>query len=228
MPLILDLSNNNPEPGWGTLKAHGVDAVYLKASEGNWFVDQTFAERRAAANRAGLLVGAYHFARPDQSDAATQARLFCRVVGKVGWSDLRPVLDFETGSARLPDSVMVSWARAFNRVVRDELGTLPLFYSYGAFLEDLHALAPIGAGLWLAAYGRNDGREYPFSVPSPWRAVVAHQFSSRCSIAGCSGLVDLSHAKSLRPLLAHPVKHAVAKVARGELKNQEPFTRKVA
>lgn len=211
--LILDLSNNNGEPDWARLARQGIKAVYLKATESIGFVDKTFASRRREANRHGIAVGAYHFARPDHSDATTQARAFARAVGKLGIHDLRPALDFEAPSSTLSPAQLVSWARQFNQATKRFLGALPIFYTYSAFAETLRAERPIGAGLWLASYSRNDGREHPFTVPKPWSGVVAHQFSSRCAVGGCAGLVDLSNAKSLRPLRAFPVKHALHKVA---------------
>jgi lysozyme len=210
--LILDLSNNNGEPDWARLKAQGIAVVYLKATEGVHFADGTFAARRTAANKNGIAVGAYHFARPDSSDAVTQARAFAKAVGKLGVHDLRPALDFEASASTLSPVQMVAWARQFNQEVKRLLGALPVFYTYTSFAQMLHAVTPIGAGLWLASYSRNDGAEHPFTVPAPWRGVVAHQFSSKCSVGGCAGLVDLSNAKSLLPLRAFPVKHVVAKV----------------
>lgn len=209
--LILDVSNNNSEPNWEQIKHQGIEAVWLKASEGTGFVDQTFRERRAAANRIGLHVGAYHFARPDESSAAEQARLFCDVVGKVGWRDLRPVLDFEA-SSRLSPGDLDKWAREWNVAVRDRIRVLPMFYSYSAYIEMLRPVWPIGSGLWLASYGRDDGSEHPYVVPFPWKHVAAHQFTSKCRITGCAAPVDMSNANSLRPLLAHPVKHKITKV----------------
>lgn len=211
MPLILDLSNNNGDPDWARLKAQGINAVYLKATEGMTFVDRTFAARRKAANAHGIAVGAYHFARPDASTAVEQARSFARVVGKLGVNDLRPALDFEVPT-KMPPAMAVQWARSFNRAVKGMLGALPVFYTFSSYAAALPAATPIGAGLWLASYDRNDGKEHPFVVPKPWRSVVAHQFSSRCNVGGCAGLVDLSTAKSMTPLRAFPVRRVVAKV----------------
>lgn len=209
--LILDLSNNNTEPDWARVKKQGIGAVYLKASEGTNFVDRTFQSRRAAARKHGIAVGAYHFARPDASSAATQARLFAHVVGSLGPNDLRPALDFEVPT-KMSGAAAVAWAREFNQEVKRLLGSLPVFYTYSSYASQLPASRPIGAGLWLASYNRNDGREHPFVVPKPWRKTVAHQFSSRCTVGGCAGFVDLSHANSLIPLRAHPVRHIVSKV----------------
>lgn len=209
--LILDVSNNNSEPNWEQLVRQGVTAVFLKASEGTSFHDLTFGARRSAANRAGLHVGAYHFARPDQGSAVEQAATFCNMVGKIGSSDLKPVLDFESASSLSP-AQLEAWARAFNQEVKKRLGRVPIFYSYSAYVEMLRPSWPIGNGLWLASYGRNDGSEHPFIVPFPWKKIVAHQFTSNCRITGCEHPVDMSNANSLRPLLAYPVRVAAKKI----------------
>lgn len=208
MALLIDISNNNGTPDWGKVKAFGVQGVFLKATEGLGFTDKTFAQRRADANKNALPVGAYHFAHPETSPTA-QAQKFASVVGKVNTTDLRPVLDLEVAT-KLPASAVVTWARAWNQEVKRLLGVLPLFYSYSAYIQGLHASTPIGAGLWLAAYGRNDGAEYPYDVPPPWKKAVAHQFTSAGKVPGCQGPVDLSHAGSMAPLQAHPVRRAVA------------------
>lgn len=205
--LILDVSNAQGRVDFKQVANHGIKGVFLKATEGETYVDPTFKSFRTAANNAGLHVGYYHFARPDiHSDPTISANEFCKVVGKVGTRDLRPVLDFETASTKLSNADQVGWARWWNRIVWKKLGVLPLFYTYSAF-EPIHAARrPIGAGLWLASYGRDNGQVYPAVAPRPWRHWSAHQFSSRCHVAGCGGLVDLSIAPSLTPLLAHPVK----------------------
>lgn len=178
---------------------HGLVGVYLKASEGHTYVDSTFADRRRAATRAGLRVGAYHFARKGSPEA--EAAHFCSVVRSLERRDLRPALDAEVD----PGPSWAPWARDWNTTVERRLGTLPLFYSYPAWIEAMRAGKPIGAGLWLASFGRDDGHEYPYRVPSPWRRAALHQYSSRARVSGVSGLCDVSSAPSLGPLLAHPL-----------------------
>jgi GH25 family lysozyme M1 (1,4-beta-N-acetylmuramidase) len=204
--LIVDLSNNNGTPDFGRIKAAGIEGVWLKASEGVSFVDQTFHTRALAARKAGLRVGAYHFARPDVNSlhAGDEAEAFCRVVSTagVGRRDLRPVLDYE----RLrPRGANETWIRDWNHTVRKRLGVGPLFYSYPALVSSLQLKTPVGYGLWLASYGRDDGTEHPFTVPAPWRKTVAHQFTSRATVAGAPGLVDLSRVVQKRAVLAHPL-----------------------
>jgi GH25 family lysozyme M1 (1,4-beta-N-acetylmuramidase) len=115
------------------------------------------------------------------------------------------MLDLEDGHAG-PE--LVEWARAFNHAVHAELGVFPLFYSYASYIAAMRPAKPIGTGLWLASYGRNDGRDHGAAVPKPWRHYLLHQFSSRCRVQGCAGLVDLSHAPyGLKPLLTATHRH---------------------
>lgn len=199
---IVDVSNNNG----GTIDFHrvrqaGVVGVLLKATEGDTFNDSTFAARRVAANKAGLRVGAYHFAHPE-NDPITEAAHFCRVVGKTNRTDFKPVLDFEFGH---PDPGMVKWIEKFNAVVLKRLGSYPIFYSYPAYIVGLKLSKPVGNGLWLASYARNDSKDYGAVVPAPWKKWNLHQFTSNATVGGIEGHVDLSHAVTLNGLLAHPV-----------------------
>src|SRR5512146_1333483 len=97
MPRLIDVSNNNDYVNLARVKEAGYAGVWHKASEGVTFTDGLFAKRRAEAAKAGLRFGAYHFARPHSlaTDPINQADHFCAVVGKVGRTDLRPVLDYE-------------------------------------------------------------------------------------------------------------------------------------
>ena len=203
--LVADVSSNNRQPYWGLLKKSGVEAVWLKATEGQNYRDPDFQVWRAAANKAGLKVGAYHFARPDLHPYGGEAEAlnFWRTVKQIGATDLRPVLDYEVLSSHGDDE---KWIRTFNSVVKTRLEVGPLFYSYPALIQKLKLSKPVGYGLWLASYGRNDGTEHSFSIPAPWTKVVAHQFSSQCRVTGCDGVIDLSKVYAPNAVLAHPVK----------------------
>jgi len=207
---IADLSSNNGPVDYARLHGAGIVGTLEKASEGRTFNDPTFARRARRALSAGLFVGAYHFARPDHNDPEHEARHFVDVVhslylGRSRPATLRPVLDFEAeGARRLGGAHLTAWARAWNRVVKHELGIGPLFYSYPDYIAHMRPPWPIGDGLWLASYGRNDGRDHGLIVPRPWKHYLLHQFSSRCRVGGVHGFCDLSHAPKLWPLLTDP------------------------
>lgn len=202
--LLIDLSSNQGSVDFARIKKAGVTGAWLKASEGRTWNDPVWASRARQARAAGLRVGGYHFARPDLNSPESEAQHFARVLGTIRRRDLRPVLDFEQATSLAP-SELEAWARAFNHAFRFRTGLYPIFYSYPAYVAHMRPSKPIGAGLWLASYSRNDGKEHPFQIPAPWRKTVAHQFSSNCTVAGVPGRVDLSTARRLRPLLAHPI-----------------------
>lgn len=205
--LLVDLSNNNPSPiEFAKIRRDGVFGVLLKVTEGQSFVDPTYLDRSRAARAAGLHVGGYHFARP-KGDPIGQASFFAHHLLKVGRRDLHPALDLEVNDDHLHPAELFAWARGFEQHVHSLTGVRTLLYTYPAFLAEQAWQHPLGsgAGLWIAAYGPNDGRDHGVSSDElkPWRRCVAHQYTSVGRIAGVNGNVDLSHGRSRRAVLAH-------------------------
>jgi GH25 family lysozyme M1 (1,4-beta-N-acetylmuramidase) len=175
--------------------------VYLKRGgfEPHAFTDKTFPALRKEAHEAGLKTGAYFFPRPQDVTPQEASDLFLRLLPEpIKGKDLRPCLDLEHGRS---SPKVGRWAIEFQNRMREQVGVLPLFYSYASYVEGLALAKPIGP-LWLAAYGRNDGKEHPFRIPRPYKTAVAHQYSSRCRLVGCSGFVDISHVFNPRALEA--------------------------
>ena len=199
--LALDCSNNNGPIDIAAAKKWGVKAVIAKASEGTGFVDPYFSGFREQCRKLKLPFGAYHFFRPGDSPTI-QAALFCKLIGKLERTDLRPTIDYETSSSQSA-AQKVADIKAFNAVVRKTLGCWPIFYSFSGFLPELELKETLGDGLWLANYGPDDGHEHAYPIPAPWRKVNLHQFTQHGKIPGHAGDVDLSYGK-LSALLAHP------------------------
>lgn len=202
---LLDLSNNNPSPDFHAIRKAGAYGVLLKVSESINFTDETWPERSRQARAAGLHVGGYHFARPRHGSALPEAHYFCVRLGKVYRRDLHPALDLETNEGELTPPQLLEWIRDFQRAVKRETGVRCLLYTYSAFVQaqGWDTTPGTGAGLWLADYGPNDGHDHGAAAVSPWRRLVAHQFTSKGEWPGCTGAVDLSHAGSRRRVLAH-------------------------
>ncbi|CAM5526820.1 lysozyme [Streptomyces] [Streptomyces griseus] len=93
----IDVSHWQGSINWGSVKAAGIDFAYMKATEGTSFKDSSFNANYTGSYNAGLIRGAYHFARPNVSNGATQAGYFASNGG--GWSKdgktLPGVLDIE-------------------------------------------------------------------------------------------------------------------------------------
>jgi GH25 family lysozyme M1 (1,4-beta-N-acetylmuramidase) len=192
---MIDLSNNNAQ-GHNFRVAYvkgGQRRVYLKRSQGAWYVDKTFPQLRASALNAGLMVGAYDFLEPLRVTPAEAAGYFLGLIGphfKHG-RDLRPCLDCEHGQ---PSAHVGRWVEEVASYAAGHSGVVPLIYGSGWWLEACHFTRAPGP-LWLAAYGRDDGREYPIGrLPGPWRAhgYAAHQYTSHGRVLGIRGLCDLS------------------------------------
>jgi lysozyme len=206
---LIDVSSVNGSVDWKQVRRAGIVGVWLKATEGVTYVNPRFAIENGAAGRAGLRVGAYHFARPDNNSPISEAVHFCDVIGSLGRRDLKPVLDFETyAKLKLGPAEMAAWAHAFSQHVHAELGRAPIFYSYSNFIEYMQLTQTIGNGLWLADYGPNDGTRHKVTVPEPWKRYVAHQYTSRGTVRGVTGYVDRSYVPPLRlqGVLAYPVR----------------------
>jgi lysozyme len=208
MPHYLDISSfQSATFPFRSAKAQGFDGVWIKATEGKTWVNPLLPQQVRGAREAGLRVGFYHFARPDHNTAVEEAINFIREVKRFGIQrrDLRPALDLEVGT---PQNSYVQWSRVWNHTVKEAIGVGPLFYSYPSYIKGLHAVQPIGYGLWIASYANNDGSRHPVIIPNPWKKYAAHQYTSRGHIRGNIGNLDMSYVPPLSKLrvLAHPVK----------------------
>lgn len=193
---MIDLSSNNPSPvDFDKVRSHGTARVYIKLSEGVNYLNPEHQRQHAAALKAGMKVGEYHFAHPEQNTAAKEAEYFCRLLPELRPGHaLRPVLDLEAGK---PSRAVGQWAEEFVAFVRHHTGHTTVIYSNPAYLAGCELRRVIGP-LWLASYGRDDGKEYPFTIPHPWRRVAAHQYFTKGTTPGVIGPVDLSRV--LHPL----------------------------
>lgn len=218
MAELIDVSNVNGSVDWNRVRRAGIAGAWLKATEGQTYIDKYFAQHRRDAARAGVRVGAYHFARPDLQPLTPEAEAinFCKVVGKLDRTDLRPVLDLEVAVREvLRRSEIEWWCREWSRTVKKRLGVWPLIYGSTSYLADMRLDQPILGGLWVANYGPNDGRRHTPGVPRPWRKAVAHQYTSRGRVDGVRGDVDRNYVPRLRAVLAFPWRGIVGRVSGG-------------
>ena len=191
---------------WAKVAASGRTFAFVKASEGATFVDARIADNLKGAARAGILVGPYHYARPDNRPHALGARLeaefFCKVVARAGYNKAihgRPVLDIEIGSGDLSP-----WAEAFCSRVEELLDFTPIIYSYTYFIRGHLTGGQLARyPLWLANYGPNDGSRHTIrSGEPPWPNWTVHQYTSNGRVPGIGGRVDCNYTVSLDPLRA--------------------------
>jgi lysozyme len=127
----IDVSHWN-SISWSAAKTAGVRFAYLKATQGKWFIDSTYASKQAAARKVGIRVGAYHFFDYRYS-GRVQADWFINAVKARGGftGRLRPVIDVECSSplGRPSKTYAAIRLRQFVTRVRERLGVRPIIYT---------------------------------------------------------------------------------------------------
>lgn len=179
----VDLSHHNAIVDFPALKGAGVVGVILKATEGTTYIDKTFRRRREAARAAGLLTGAYHFAR--KGDGRVQADYLLSL--DLDGADLL-ALDWEDGASghMHPDE-----AARFVERIAEKTGRLPLLYSGNVAKEEFAAgrLPDVLAEcpLWLCHYKTQNPK-----WAKAWKTWSLWQYTDKGRIAGVGGDCDLN------------------------------------
>jgi GH25 family lysozyme M1 (1,4-beta-N-acetylmuramidase) len=190
---------------WHAAAAWGVDFAYIKATEGDSYVNPYFVEDWQGAGAAGLLRGAYHFARPRLPlwTATYDAQAFLLTTGPfTGVNDLPPVLDLET-SGGLGRADLVAWVEAWMAEITRQTGRWPMLYSAPWFLDDVVGGTPELSDhpMWTAEY--ND-LGHPERVATGWSSWTIWQFTDAAQIPGIPAPVDLNASCDLRARIQNP------------------------
>ena len=177
----VDVSHHQGDVDWAKV-GNAVDFAFIKATEGTSYVDEKFERNRAAAHKAGLIVGLYHFGHPD-NDPHEEADHFLRTVGDLHPHELPLVLDIETHDTRTPAATQ-NWCHAFLARLEEVTERKPIVYSYPAFIESQLGSALTLYPLWIASYRA----EPSFTRWSKW---LFWQTSSDGAVPGIAGRCDV-------------------------------------
>jgi lysozyme len=164
----------------------------VKATEARTFVDGRYAENKANADAAGVPVGAYHFARPDNTanDAVREADHFVDTAA-LKPRHLLPVLDLEEDGG-LGTKQLKRWVRAWLARVEGRVGVKAMIYTSPSFWRDEMGnsawFANNGHRLWIAHWGAAQ----PTVPAQNWggRGWTVWQHDDCGSVAGIKGCVD--------------------------------------
>ncbi|ODA09256.1 GH25 family lysozyme [Paenibacillus polymyxa] len=187
----IDVSRYQGKIDWKAVKEDGISFAFIKASQGQRYVDPTFITNAKGAKEAGVLLGAYHFLDATSVEAAkAEAWHFAEVLEQVGGGkslDLPPVMDYENNPGNLSKTLISAVALAFLLELERITGRKPIIYTGNAFAANFNASLG-GYPLWIARY--SDTR-----VPSDtvtWKRWDIWQYSDSGKIAGIKGNVDLN------------------------------------
>ncbi|MDT7797038.1 MAG: hypothetical protein QOI78_471 [Actinomycetota bacterium] len=184
-----DVSGHQGPVDWGAAAGGGAKFTYVKATEGTGFVNPQYAQQYDGAHAAGLIRGAYHFARPDVSSGAAQADYFIANGG--GWrgdgTTLPGALDIEYnpyGDACYGKNPadMTAWIADFTRTYLAKAHRSALIYTSTTWWKTCTGNAN-GFGntnpLWLARYGPEVGE-----LPAGWDKQSIWQFARGGGLPG--------------------------------------------
>jgi lysozyme len=191
---VIDVSHHNGAIDWPAVAAAGIALAFVKATQGERFVDPAFAKNRRAAVAAGILVVPYHYL--DGADPERQAAHFVAAAGlsagdaaMLDWESAAPAAALVAcgqavaaatgrdplpyyGRAQLPaaDPVLSGWPLLLPDYPQGKASG-----DYASLVHRAPRLPPGRAGAWDA------GRPYDF-----------HQYTPSGRIAGIAGPVDRS------------------------------------
>ncbi|MBA0126647.1 hypothetical protein H0B56_13930 [Haloechinothrix sp. YIM 98757] len=179
----IDVSGWQGDVDWQRWWEEGKRFAYVKATEGTTFTNPYFARQYRGAHEVGMIRGAYHFALPDRSGGAAQARHFVANGGH--WlpdgRTLPGVLDIEfnpygeTCYGRSPSGV-VGWIEEFADTYESHTGRSPVIYTNTMWWRqcvgqdrDLELDNP----LWIVRYATETGE-----LPPEWDDYTFWQYTT--------------------------------------------------
>lgn len=180
--LGIDVSHHQGSVDWPSVVEAGCVFAFIKATDGETYVDPEFARNWAGAAAANVLRGAYHYFRAEDSPQA-QVDLFWSKVG--GNGELPLVVDVEE-TMGVSAATLVANLSQFLAALQQASGRTPMIYTGPSFWNSLGTSAFGGYPLWVAEYGVSQPK-----IPSGWASWAFWQYAETGSVSGIQGNVDL-------------------------------------
>lgn len=178
--LGVDVSGYQPNTDWDRVQKAGMRFAFIKATEGEHYVNKEFKRDWAETKARGIIRGAYHFFHPN-IDPHLQAYHFLRTVGPI--DELPAVLDWEV-TDKVTNQVSVQNALNWLEHVEHETRKTPIIYTGPGFFNQLkNPYQFFKYPLWIANY-----EVICPKIPPPWSSWVFWQNGQ--------GHVDGVHSKT--------------------------------
>jgi lysozyme len=191
---------------WAKVKADGRDFAMMKATQGDYNTQTTFAANWSGSKAAGVIRSPYHFFDPT-IDGVKQANHFLTTLAAHGGlqpGDLPPMLDIECptssnqaqaspnceyqgNSGWVPTATLSQRVFDWLDTVEKATGRKPLVYSYPSWFGDVGLTDPKLAQYPLFIATLSNCAD----VPAPWTTTVFWQYSFTGTVTGIGGQVDL-------------------------------------
>lgn len=203
--LGLDCSRYQKDINWKKAKASGIEFAFVKVTEGTTVKEAYDIKNRVLeAQKNGVKVGYYHFARPGnvddpEADAREEAGNVIATISLLPKVKLPIVLDLEAYSTTVVWDNKVDHMNKYVATFIAEMkkyakNVTVIVYSYKSFI-DSNTTPIFGSNpLWIAAYPNNPETTLP-SIPKGWSEWKIWQFTSKGTIDGYAGDIDLNVMK---------------------------------
>ncbi len=193
--LGIDVSHHQGNINWQLVANDGKVFAFCKATEGRTYQDPKFLTNMTNGMNAGVVMGAYHFARPDNNTAIQDADNFLATAGNyIGSGFLPPVLDLEDPNSSthldqlFTSSQLTAWVQTWLDRVENQTGVKPILYLSSHYAYYL-GTSLTSYGLWIAKPGTSPTA--PPNNTGNWNDWLFKQYSWQGSVNGISGNVDL-------------------------------------
>jgi lysozyme len=178
----IDVSHHQGDINWFKVSQQNYKFAYIKATEGDDFVDKSFTVNWQQAKDNGLIVGAYHFYSL-RFTAISQAKNFIQTVPKE--LSLPPVVDLEFGGNSQVRPTIDEFQNELNiflSTIAKHYNQKPLIYTTYEFYKHYLGSKYNDYQLWI-----RDIFFYPKSLN--W---TFWQYKNRGRVSGIKGYVDLN------------------------------------
>ncbi len=196
----IDVSAIQGVISWPSVSTSGKTFAFVKATKGVCYTDTKFSTNMTNGGAAGIKLGAYHFALPEDNTAVAEANYFLSVAGSyIGVGYLPPVLDLEDPAGTcivhtapltsyFTSSTLSSWVQTWVNTVHTSTGVMPIIYTSASIASYLSA-SVTNCKLWIANPGTSPTT--PPSSTGVWTTWSFKQYDWFGTVAGISGNVDL-------------------------------------
>ncbi len=180
----IDVSHYQGLIDWQAIsKNKNIGYVFIKATEGESLVDDTYRYNIEEARKAGLKVGSYHYYRPNADMEMQFQNLTSQI--RSNEQDLAVIIDVEN-RGRKSHATFISDLKKFIKRVEEHYKSKPIIYTFQNFYNKYLSGEFSGYKLMVAKYHEeepelNDGSKFTI-----W------QYTSKGEIEGIDGFVDRS------------------------------------
>ncbi|MEU2718065.1 GH25 family lysozyme [Streptomyces sp. NPDC007205] len=185
----LDVSAYQETVDWSAVAADGASFAYVKATEGTSYISSRFSQQYDGAAEAGLIRGAYHFARPDKSSGSAQADYFVDHGGtwRPDGKTLPGVLDIEATPGLstcygVSPAATVRWIASFDAEYRRRTGRNPVINTNTSWWSQCTGNSSAFAATNLIWIGSWTGTPHP--LPNGWSRYAFWQTSDSGTFPG--------------------------------------------